>query len=53
MFVPSTRARQKIPVNQITRGPNTARLSSSSKATTVRGRISKRCAGIFQWAEQK
>jgi hypothetical protein len=39
MFVPSTRERQKISVSQITRGPNTARLSSSSKAITIRGRI--------------
>ena len=53
MFVPSTRERQKIPVSQITRGPNTARLSCSSKAITVRGRISKRRAGFFQWAEHK
>jgi hypothetical protein len=53
MFVPSTQERQKIPVSQITRGPNTAGLSCSSKATTVRGRISKRRAGILQWAEHK
>jgi hypothetical protein len=35
MFVPSTRERQKIPVSQITRGSNTARLSCSSKAIPV------------------
>ena len=51
MFVPSTRERQKIPVSQITRGPYTASLSWSPKAITIRGRISKRRAGIFQWAE--
>jgi hypothetical protein len=32
MFVASTPERQKIPVSQITRGPNTARLSCSSRA---------------------
>ena len=51
MFVPSTRERQKIPVSQITHGPNTARLSCSPKTITIRGRISKGRAGIFQWAE--
>jgi hypothetical protein len=47
MFVASTRERQKIPVSEITRGPNTARLSCSSKAITIRERISKSYAGIL------
>ena len=51
MSVPSTRERQKIPVSQITRGPNTARLSCSCNAITIRESISKRRARIFQWAE--
>ncbi len=37
MFVPSTREWQKIPASQITRGPNTTRLSCPSKATTISG----------------
>jgi hypothetical protein len=53
MFAPSTRERQKIPVSQITRGPNTARLCCSCKAITIQGRISELRAGIFQWAKHK
>jgi hypothetical protein len=38
MFVASTRERQKIPVSQITRGPNTARLSCSSSQSNYHSR---------------
>ncbi len=51
MSVASTPGPQKIPVSQITRGPNAVYFACSCKATASQGWILKRRTRISRWSE--